>query len=132
MNSDALTDFANRYATAWSGQNAASVADFFEEDGSLQINAGATSVGRAAIAAAAQSFMTAFPNMVVSLDRVCQRGEGAIFEWTLTGVNTGPSGTGRPVRISGYEEWQFGTNGLIGESQGHFDDADYRRQLSGK
>lgn len=62
--------------------------------------------------------MTAFSDMVVSLDDVSLRGDNAIFRWTPVGTNTGPGGTGKPVRISGYEEWKFGENGLIGESKG--------------
>ena len=33
------------------------------------------------------------------------------------------------MRISGYEEWQFDRTGLIGSSKGHFDGAEYERQL---
>jgi len=131
MNAEELQDFGERYAIAWCSQNAESVASFYEKDGSLQINAGAPSVGRVAITAAAQAFMTAFPDMVVSLDEVSFRGDQAVFRWTLAGANTGPGGSGKPVRISGYEEWRFGENGLIGESKGHFDDVDYQRQLNG-
>jgi hypothetical protein len=40
-----------------------------------------------------------------------------------------PGGTGARVRFSGFEEWQIGADGLIARSNGHFDDADYRRQL---
>ena len=87
------------------------------------------SLGRAAITAAAQGFMTAFPDMVVTIDGVEVRGEGAVYRWTLTGTYSGPGGSGRPVRISGYEEWRFGADGLIAESKGHFDAADYERQL---
>jgi len=129
MDMDGLKEFGTRYASAWCSQNAASVAAFFEEDGSLQINGGSLSAGRAAIAAVAQSFMTPFPDMIVSLDDVSMRGEAAIFRWTLTGTNSGPNGTGRPVRISGHEEWRFGPNSLIGVSKGCFDESDYRRQL---
>jgi hypothetical protein len=50
----------------------------------------------------------------------------------LIGTNTGPGGTGNKVRISGYELWKIGDDGLIAESQGHFDAADYERQLKGK
>jgi hypothetical protein len=56
----------------------------------------------------------------------------AIFRWTLTGTNTGAGGTGNRVRISGYEEWTFGEGGLISESKGHYDEADYERQLNGR
>jgi predicted ester cyclase len=124
--------FARDYAAAWCSQNPASVAAFYEDQGSLQINAGEPSIGRAAIAAAAQSFMTAFPDMIVSLDEVISHGNGAIFRWTLTGNNTGPGGTGKAVRISGHEAWTFGENGLILESLGHFDEDEYQRQLNGK
>ena len=132
MNADELNDFSLRYAAAWSSQSAVSVAAFYEENGSLQINDGPPSKGRVAITAAAQSFMTAFPDMVVSRGDAGMRGSGAIFRWTLVGTNTGPGGTGKLLRISGYEEWRFGKTGLIGESKGHFDEADYERQLSSK
>ena len=132
MNPAEVRGFGTRYAAAWCSQSAAGVAEFYEEKGSLQINSGAPSVGRVAIAAVAQSFMTAFPDMVVSLDEVSMHGNAAIFRWTLVGTNTGPSGTGKPVRISGYEEWIFGENSLIRESKGHFNEAGYQRQLNGK
>jgi hypothetical protein len=132
MHPPELTAFGERYAAAWSSQNAASVAGFFEESASLQINAGPPSVGRAAITAAAQSFMTAFPDMIVSMDEVTPTESGAVFRWTLVGTNTGPGGTAKRVRISGHEEWQFGENALVAESKGCFNQADYQRQLSGK
>jgi len=129
MDSVQLREFAARYAAAWCSRNAASVAAFFEKGGSLKINAGVPSVGRAAIAAAAQEFMTAFPDMVVTMDGVSLEGDRAVFRWTLTGTNTGPGGTGKAVCISGYEEWMIGAVGLIAASQGHFDEAGYQHQL---
>jgi ketosteroid isomerase-like protein len=126
MNQTQLTDFATRYAAAWSSQDPAKLASFYAENGSLRVNAGAPSVGRAAITAAAQGFMT---DMVVKLDRVSQEGNHAIFRWIWTGTNTGPGGTGKAVRISGYEEWTLGADGLIAESKGHFDEVEYQRQL---
>ena len=129
--SSGLTDFAKRYVAAWSGQKASGVASFFAETGSLTINDNDPSVGRAAITEAAQSFMTAFPDLHVSSDGVETRGDRVIFRWTLTGRNTGPGGTGRSVKISGYEDWRLGSDGLVIESRGHFDSADYDRQLAG-
>jgi steroid delta-isomerase-like uncharacterized protein len=129
MNQTKLTHIATRYAAAWSSQNPASLASFYAENGSLTVNASAPSVGRAAITATAQGFMTAFPDMVVRMDQVSQEGSHAIFRWTWTGTNTGPGGTGKSVRISGYEEWVIAADGLIAESKGHFDEAEYQRQL---
>jgi hypothetical protein len=129
MNQSELTDFATRYAAAWSGQNPVTLAAFYAEHGSLTVNAGAPSVGRAAITATARGFMTAFPDMVVTMDEVRGEGSHAVFRWIWTGTNTGPGGTGKSVRIKGYEEWTMGAEGLIAESKGHYDEAEYRRQL---
>ena len=129
MNQTELTEFGTRYAAAWSSQNPLSLASFYDEQGSLTVNGGAPSVGRTAIIETARGFMTAFPDMVVKMDHVSQDGSQAIFRWTWTGTNTGPGGTGKSVRISGYEEWTIGADGLIAESNGHFDEAEYQRQL---
>ena len=77
----------------------------------------------------AQSFMTAFPDMVVTMGSVSLDDGRALYRWTLTGTITGPGGTGRVVRVSGHEEWTFGADGLIAESRGHFDEAQYNHQL---
>ena len=130
MDAASLEAFAASYTAAWCSQHAASVASFFAERGSLTINGGPPSVGRAAITTAAQGFMSAFPDMVVAMDGIEVAADRAVYRWTLTGTNTGPGGSGRAVRISGREEWQLGADGLIAESQGHFDQADYDRQLS--
>jgi len=124
-----LRDFANRYAAAWCSRDAASVASFFASNGWLNINGGPRAQGRTAIAREAQAFMTAFPDMRVSFDRLVESGDAIQFHWTLTGTYTGPGGTGKRVHISGYEEWLLGEGGLIAESRGHFDDAEYQRQL---
>ena len=129
MDLERLKDFGARYTAAWCSQSASSVASFFHEGGSLTINDGPPSVGRASITAAAQGFMTAFPDMVVTMDDLSVAADRAIYKWTLTGTNTGPGGSGKPVRISGFEEWTFGRDGLIAESKGRFNEAEYNRQL---
>jgi len=129
MQEDRLPDFAKRYTAAWCSQQAASVAAFYASDGSLRVNDRAPAVGRRAITEVAQSFMTAFPDLRVAMDGVLVRGDRTEYRWTFTGTNTGPGGTGFSVRISGFELWQMDADGLISSSQGHFDDAEYRRQL---
>ena len=129
MDATRLMELGRKYTAAWCSQDPASVAAFFAEKGSLKINNAPPSVGRTAITAAAQGFMTAFPDMVVAMDGVSIEGRGAVYRWTLSGTNTGPGGTGMAVRITGYEEWTFGKDGLIAESKGHFDEAEYNRQL---
>ncbi len=124
-----LKKFAKRYAEAWCSQNAESVAAFFAERGSISINNGPPAVGRTAIVREALAFMITFPDMVVTMDKLVRDEEGTKFHWTLTGTNTGPGGTGKRVRISGYELWKVDNDGLIGDSLGHFDSAEYERQL---
>lgn len=126
-----LRDFAQRYAAAWCSRDAASVAAFFAPNGSLRVNDNAPAVGRDAITEVAQGFMTALPDMQVLMDDLGTQGDRLMFRWTLVGTNTGPGGTGRRVRISGFEEWRIGPDGLIAESLGHFDAEEYRRQLEG-
>jgi predicted ester cyclase len=129
MNTATLLAFATRYTAAWCSQDPARVASFFAENGSLKINAGPPAIGRTAITVSAQGFMTAFPDMVVRMDELNLDGGHVVYHWTLTGTNTGPGGTGQAVRFSGYEEWTIGADGLIAESRGHFDEAEYQRQL---
>ena len=127
---DQIRQLATKYTAAWCSQEAGSVAAFFAEGGSLRINGGNPHVGRAAITDAAQGFMTAFPDMVVTMDDLSVDGNHAVYRWTLMGTNDGPGGTGRSVRIRGHEEWTIGEDGLIAESRGHFAEDEYRRQLA--
>jgi hypothetical protein len=124
-----VTTFAKRYAEAWCSQNPESVAACYAENGSLSVNNGIPACGRAAIAEEARGFMTTFPDMVMTMDKVSPDSDGTKFHWTLTGTNTGPGGTGKRVRISGYELWQFNDAGLIENSKGHFDIGEYEHQL---
>ena len=152
--SNRLTEFAKRYAEAWCSQNPESVAAFFAKRGSISINNGPPAVGREAIAKEAQAFMTTFPDMIVTFDKLEPRGDRTAFHWTLTGTNSGPGSTGNRVQISGYELWKIDNgaggsratwtgkpervdeqggesinDGLIRESKGNFDSAEYERQL---
>lgn len=130
MNPETLTDFGARYTKAWCSQNAASVAAFFSDKGSLTVNAENAAVGRTMIAAVAQGFMSAFPDLVIQMDKLTVQGTQITYHWTLIGTNTGPRGTGNRVHISGFEQWRLGADDLIAESKGQFDAAEYRRQLN--
>ena len=130
LDMNALRNFATRYAAAWSNQDPAAFALFYADDGSLTVNDGEPSVGRAAIGNTARAFMTAFPDMVVRLVDVRPEGDHVVFHWHWTGTNTGPGGTGSAVDLVGYEEWTLNSDGLIQESLGHYDEVEYQRQLN--
>jgi hypothetical protein len=130
MNESRLVDFATRYTAAWCSHNAASVATFYSELGSLTINDGTPAVGRQAVATVARNFMSAYPDLVVRFDRLEPRGNRVLYHWTFVGTNTGPGGTGNSVRISGYEAWKIGSDGLIADSKGHYDAKDWELQVN--
>jgi predicted ester cyclase len=122
MNSENLSDFAKRYAQAWCSHNPDAVAAFYSKNASISVN-GASPVP---IVEVARNFIRDFPDMVVNFDKLEPHGDRTVFHWTLTGTHVG---TGNHVRISGYELWKIDDAGLIAESSGHFDPADYERQL---
>ena len=142
MTSNRLKEFAKRYAKAWCSQNPDSVAAFFAERGSISINNGPPAVGRAAIAKEAEAFMTMFPDMIVTFDKLEPRGDRTAFHWTLTGTNSGLAAleivngaggsratwTGKPERVD-EQGGESINDGLIRESKGNFDSAEYERQL---
>jgi hypothetical protein len=96
-----LWELAVQCSRAWSTQDPNGMAACYEETGWQSINGGPPADGRTALAEVASSYMTAFPDLQVSLDQLFTAGDAAFFVWTLTGTNTGPGGTGNPVRVSG-------------------------------
>jgi len=126
MSEKDLTEFAIGYAAAWSSQNPNKLAAHYTDDGYIIVNGGKPSTGRDEIAAKAQGFMTAFPDMVVSLDKLEINGNKVVFNWHWVGTN---SGTGKKLDIRGFETWTFDKNGLIKESLGTYNRSEYEQQM---
>ena len=120
-----VRELARSYTDAWCSHDPAWVAGHFVPGGTIAINGGepvdATEVAR--------SFVEAFPDIQVFMDDVVFKDETVEYHWTFTGTNTGPGGTGQAVRITGFEEWTLGDDGLVVESRGHYDQDEYDRQL---
>jgi nuclear transport factor 2 (NTF2) superfamily protein len=129
MDMQRLREIGAGYTSAWNSGDPAKVAAFFAPDGSLQVNDADPAVGREAIAGVARGFMTAFPDLHLVMDSLVEKDGATRYHWTFIGTNTGPGGTGKAVRFSGYEAWTLDRDGLIARSLGHFDEAEYRRQL---
>lgn len=121
-----IHDLAKCYTAAWCSQDPSQVAAHFAVDGSLCVNDGEVALGRDAIAAVAHGFMAAFPDLIVSMDDLLVEPNGIVYRWTLDGTMNG-----HRVHISGFEEWEINADGLIAQSLGHFDAADYQRQVDG-
>ena len=124
-----LNIFGRSYAQAWCSQRPDFVSLFYSENGSLTVNDETPAVGRDEISKVAESFMTAFPDIIVSMDSLVKTSGGVEFHWTFTGTNTGPNGTGKRVKINGFELWQINDEGRIKESKGNFDAEEYERQV---
>jgi hypothetical protein len=129
---EALQNLARRYTAAWCSQDAVSVAAFYSLNGRLSVNDAMPAIGRDAIAAVAQGFMTAFPDMCVIMEDLefQAREDRAVYRWILTGTNSGPGGTGQQIHIRGFEEWELDGDLLILNSKGRFDEAEYLHQLT--
>jgi hypothetical protein len=120
-----LRDFARSYTEAWCSHDPAAVASHYVPGGRIAVNGGEPTE----VTEVARSFMSAFPDIQVFMDDVVLGDETVEYHWTFTGTNTGPGGSGKRVRISGFEEWTFGEDGLVVQSLGHYDQDEYDRQL---
>ncbi len=120
-----VRDLARSYTNAWCSHDPARVAAHYVPGGTIAINGGEPTE----VTEVARSFISAFPDIEVFMDDLVFKDETVEYHWTFTGTNTGPSGTGNSVRISGFEEWTFGDDGLVVESRGQYDEDEYDRQL---
>ena len=118
-----VEEFARSYTEAWCSHDPARVAGHYVSGGLIAINGGEA----AGISDVAEAFIAAFPDIQVFMDDLVIREDGSIeYRWTFTGTSVE---TGKSVRIPGYEQWTIASNGLIAESRGHYDQAEYDRQL---
>lgn len=117
-----IEHLARAYTEAWCSRDPRRVAAHYAPDGTIAINGGEP----APIEGVAASFVAAFPDIQVLMDDLVVIDEVVEYHWTFTGTS---AETGRSVRIPGFEEWTIGADGLIAESRGHFDQAEYDRQL---
>jgi nuclear transport factor 2 (NTF2) superfamily protein len=117
-----IEELARSYTEAWCSRDPARVAAHYVPCGTIAINGGEP----APIASVAESFVAAFPDIEVSMDNLAVIDDVVEYHWTFTGTS---AETGKSVRVPGFEEWTIGADGLIAESRGHYDQAEYDRQL---
>ena len=128
---DKMVAFGKNYTEAWNSKEPAKMASFYAVDGSLTVNNGTPAIGRQQLAETAQSYMEAFPDMVLTMDSLTVNNGKYRSYWTFKGTNTGPGGTGNTVDFSGFEEWTMNEQGLVQTSIGTYDAELYQRQLEG-
>jgi hypothetical protein len=116
-----IEQLARSYTEAWCSHDARR-RPLRAPGGVIAINGGEP----AGIAEVAHSFVAPFPDIEVFMDELVLKEDSIEYHWTFTGTS---ADTGKRVRIAGFEEWTIGPDGLIVESLGHYDQAEYDRQL---
>jgi nuclear transport factor 2 (NTF2) superfamily protein len=117
-----IEQLARDYTEAWCSRDPARVASHYAPGGTIAINGGEP----AGVAEVAESFVAAFPDIEVFQDDLVVVDDVVEYHWTFTGTS---AETGKAVRIQGFEDWTIGADGLIAVSRGHYDQAEYERQL---
>ena len=85
-----MIEFGEKYTAAWNSKKPENVASFYTEDGSLTVNNGTPAVGRNQLAATANSYMEAFPDLKLTMDSLVVDSDTYRYHWTFVGTNTGP------------------------------------------
>jgi nuclear transport factor 2 (NTF2) superfamily protein len=117
-----IEQLAREYTAAWCSRDPSRVAAHYSPGGTIAVNGG----DPAPVAGVAESFVAAFPDIQVFMDDLVVVDDVVEYHWTFTGTS---AETGKSVRIPGFEEWTIAPDGLIAESRGHYDQAEYDRQL---
>jgi uncharacterized protein (TIGR02246 family) len=123
-----ITQMAQDYTAAWNSKSPQAVASFYAEDGEIVINRGAPWSGRAGIEEMAAGFYRDVPDLALSCDDVRVSDSHALFLWTFTGHD---AGSGRPLKVHGWEEWDLNADLQVQASRGWFDAEAYARQQNG-
>lgn len=124
----ALAAMARAYTEAWNALDPTAVAAHYAPDGRITINRGTPWTGRDGIAAMAAGFYADVPDLTLTCDDIRLAGTQAVYVWTFTGHH---SGTGRPLCIKGWEEWEMAEDLTVKSSLGWYDAADYAAQVEG-
>lgn len=125
---DNIEQIAANYTAAWNSKSPEAVASFYAEDGEIVINRGEPWSGRARVAEMAAGFYADVPDLSLTCDLVRAAGDHVIYVWTFTGND---AGTGNPLTIQGWEEWDLGPDMKVKASRGWFDGDAYARQVAG-
>jgi uncharacterized protein (TIGR02246 family) len=112
-----MTQMADAYTAAWNSGSADAVAEFCAPDGGIVINRGQPWEGRTGVAAMAAGFYADVPDLRLTCDGVRAADDHVVYLWTYTGTD---AKTGRPVRVSGWEEWEVDEKLKVKSSRGWY------------
>jgi uncharacterized protein (TIGR02246 family) len=122
-----VLEMAQAYTAAWNSGSPQAVAAFYAQDGQIVINRGEPWVGRKGIAEMAAGFFADVPDLNLACDNLRCAGNHVAYFWTFTGTH---SGTRKPLRVAGWEEWDLDADLKVKASRGWYDADDYARQTA--
>jgi uncharacterized protein (TIGR02246 family) len=122
-----MRQVAGAYTAAWNSGSADAVAEFFAPDGRIVINRGDPWEGRIGVAQMAAGFFADVPDLTLVCDGVRMAGDHVAYLWTFTGTH---AGSGNPLRVVGWEEWDVDAELRVKSSRGWYDADDYARQTA--
>jgi uncharacterized protein (TIGR02246 family) len=128
LSQDAVARMAADYTAAWNSGDPEAVASFFSENGRIIINGGDPWDGRSRVRDMAAGFFADVPDLSLTCDDIRLSGRHVVYVWTFTGHD---AGTGNPLSVRGWEEWDLGPDLKVQASRGWFDADDYARQAAG-
>jgi uncharacterized protein (TIGR02246 family) len=128
IDDDRMRAVADGYTSAWNSGSAEAVAEFYAPDGRIVINRGEPWEGRAGVARMVAGFYADVPDLRLVCDGLRVAGDHVVYLWTFTGSH---SGSGRPLRVVGWEEWEVDADLRVKSSRGWYDADDYARQATG-
>ena len=127
IDQDRMRQVADAYTAAWNSGSADAVSEFYAPDGRIVINRGKPWEGRTGVAQMAAGFFADVPDLTLVCDGVRIAGDHVAYLWTFTGTH---AGSGNPLRIVGWEEWDMDLELNVKSSRGWYDADDYARQTA--
>ena len=128
ISDEKIEEIAQAYTAAWNTGSPEAVASFYAEDGEIVINRGEPWKTRSGVAEMAAGFYADVPDLSLTCDKVRRAGDHVVYLWTFTGTH---SQTGNPLKVAGWEEWDFDADLKVKSSRGWFDTEDHDRQVNG-
>jgi len=117
----------------WNGKDISVVDSFMAEPFTRRVNNVPTASNRKELAANMQVYITAFPDLHLTIDDVVATDDHVILNWTIRGTNTGIFGeiqaTGKKVTVSGITRMDFNEAGKIVYEDVFFNELSLLQQL---
>lgn len=118
----------------WTGRRYGIIDSVYERNCVVHYNARTLSLNQ--WIATGQGWQAAFPDMVVSVNRITGNENIVEINWIAQGTNTGPGqglpGRGKRATAHGTNRFRFNANGKIAEEWVDWDENGLRRQVAGR